>query len=129
MGGYISFKKISSLSQYKHTKDSFLTKRISHASEPLIWWTQSYLMTHQNENFIIVGTIEYLFPDEKNRAEEYRQGQAYFNKLQRWIYKNWLPRQKGGTAFGEDAQNLVQYQGYLARSLPPNIVEIEHIKL
>jgi hypothetical protein len=127
-GGYITFQEIDDLHIYNHPKDRFLTKRISHAKDPLIFWVPSRLTTYQNENYIIHGDIEFEIPYRLDYEEKWKQGKAYFTKLQRWIYKNWPPRQKRGLAIGKEAQKLVQYKRYLARGLPPD-VQIQYIKI
>ncbi len=128
IGGYITFLSADQLHPYRAAGDKLLQRSIAHVLDPLIWWMPSRLMDHDGDRYIIQGCIEYDFPFSKEREEEHRKGTSYFGKLQRWIRKNWPNQKKGGIAYGPHAQRLVQYEGYLARGLPPNI-KVEYVKI
>ncbi len=128
IGGYITFLRADELHPYRAAGDKLLQRSIAHVLDPLIWWMPSRVMNHDGDHYIIQGCIEYDFHFSKEREEEHRKGSSYFGKLQRWIRKNWPNQKKGGIAYGPHAQRLVQYEGYLARGLPPDI-KVEYVKI
>ena len=135
LGGFISFLPSAELNPYRGYKTNgklFRFKRqISEVTDPLTNWNPSYLMEYEGDRYIIQGFLEWNFNEtnrEPNRQEETKKGKYYFDKLCRWIRKNWPPPAKRHLYRGPTAQKLIQYEGYLPRSLPPNI-DIEYVKI
>lgn len=124
--GSITFLNPEQLNPYNGPSKPF-PYRTSGVVDPIIEWMPSYTMEHEGNKYIIHGRLIWEF-HEKGREEEAKLGKHYYGKLSRWIRKHWPPPVKRGVCRGPHAQKLIQFEGYIATGLPPNL-KMEYVKI
>jgi len=115
-GGCITYEQPSQLHPAGPDGRQLYTVR-----DPIVEWHPSYCTTFKGDNYIIKGHFEYAFEVSSGRDAEAARGKKLWGAIARWVKSTFPPRQARAPAFGPEAKKLVQFQGYLARDLPPTI--------
>ena len=105
-GCYLSYLPVEELHPYGEPPI-----KISDASDPLI----QFLRPYYSRPYLVAGRI--YWSDDAPEFEDLTK--PYYNKLQRWVRKNWKKREEDGYYVGPEAERLIRDEGAKPVYFPP----------